>query len=50
MAAYPIIPYRNSLYSVGCDYIELAKSLSIERSAQKVIQMMKEAVESQIIK
>ncbi len=39
--------HRDSLYSAGCEYIELAKSLSIEKSAQKVIRMMKEAVESQ---
>ena len=37
---------RDSLYSVGCEYIELARSLSIDISAQKVIRMMKEAVES----
>ena len=37
---------RDSLYSVGCEYIELARSLSIDKSAQKVIRMMKEAVES----
>ena len=36
--------HRDSLYSVGRDYIELAKSLSIEKSAQKVIRMMKEAI------
>ena len=39
--------HRNRLYTVGCEYIELAKSLSIEKSAQKVIQMMKEAIRSQ---
>ena len=42
--------HRDGLYSVGCDYIELAKSLSIEKSAQKVLQMMKEAVESPVSK
>ncbi len=42
--------HRDVLYSVGCDYIELAKSLSIETSAKKVLQMMKEAVESQVSK
>ena len=42
--------HRDVLYSVGRDYIELAKSLSIEKSAQKVLQMMKEAVESQLSK
>ena len=42
--------HRDRLYSVGCKYIELAKSLSIAKSAQKVIRMMKEAVESQAIK
>ena len=42
--------HRDRLYSVGCEYIELAKSLSIAKSAQKVIRMMKEAVESQAIK
>ena len=36
--------HRADLYNVGKQYIELAKSLSIEKSAQKVIQMMKEAV------
>ena len=39
--------HQERLYSVGREYIELAKSLSIEKSAQKVIRMMKEAVESQ---
>lgn len=42
--------HRDGLYSVGRDYIELAKSLSIEKSAQKALQMMKEAVESQLSK
>ena len=42
--------HRDGLYSVGREYIELAKSLSIEKSAQKVLQMMKEAVESQLSK
>lgn len=41
--------HRDSLYTLGCEYIELAKSLSIEKSAQKVIRMMKEAIESQTI-
>ena len=35
--------HQERLYSVGREYIELAKSLSIEKSAQKVIRMMKEA-------
>ncbi len=35
--------HRDRLYAVGCEYIELAKALSIEKSALKVIQMMKEA-------
>ena len=39
--------HRDRLYIVGCDYIALAKSLSIEKSAQKVIRMMKEAIRSQ---
>ena len=26
---------RDSLYSVGCEYIELARSLSIDKSAQR---------------
>ena len=38
--------HRDCLYSAGCEYIELAKSLSIEKSAQKVIRMMKEAIEN----
>lgn len=39
--------HRDRLYMVGCEYIELAKSLSIEKSAQKVIRMMEEAIGSQ---
>ena len=38
--------HRDSLYATGCDYIELAKSLSIEKSAQKLIQMMEEVIGS----
>ena len=42
--------HRERLYSAGREYIELAKSLSIEKSAQMVIRMMTEAVESQAMK
>ncbi len=38
--------HRDRLYAAGCDYIALARTLSIERSAQKVLQMMEEAAGS----
>lgn len=38
--------HRADLFGMGMEYIELAKSLSIEKSAQKVIRMMKDAIEA----
>ena len=36
--------HRDQLYPAGSAYIDLAKSLSIEKSARQVLQMMEEAV------